>query len=346
MTLSFGLVYLWAYRSGEATPLPSFRILVWGIVGAVGIAVFTAFLLLTNFFHNPHAMFDAVATYFSYVHRSNGATPHDHPWWYYLRLLAFASGGPRIWWSEGVILFLACVGFLAAFFDGIGVGNRWYWRFIAVYTVVLVVIYSAIPYKTPWCMLTFLNGMILLAGAGFGAIQRFFRYRILQYMVVVLFAACLVQLGQQAYRAAYRFCADPRNPYVYAHTSTNFMKLVQRIEQIAAVDPAGHDLFIQVITPDAWPLPWYLRGYSHVGYWAQPPDGPIQAPMVIVSAEMAADVEKRLAGDYLSDMYGLRPEVLITLHIRKDLWNVFLKSKSVMEQNIFLSHFCFYAQRG
>ena len=30
----------------------------------------------------------------------------------------------------------------------------------------MLVVYSAIPYKTPWCLLGFLHGMILLAGVG------------------------------------------------------------------------------------------------------------------------------------------------------------------------------------
>ena len=39
-------------------------------------------------------------------------------------------------------------------------------RFLGFYTLLMLVAYSAIPYKTPWCLLGFLHGMILLAGAG------------------------------------------------------------------------------------------------------------------------------------------------------------------------------------
>ena len=45
-------------------------------------------------------------------------------------------------------------------------------RFLTFYTFVLTLLYSLISYKTPWCALSFLMGMILLAGVGAAAIFR------------------------------------------------------------------------------------------------------------------------------------------------------------------------------
>ena len=78
--------------------------------------------------------------------------------------------------------------------------------------------YSAIPYKTPWCLLGFLHGMILLAGAGAVVLVRRARAPRTRALVAVLLAAAAAQLGWQAHAASFRFAADPRNPYVYAHT--------------------------------------------------------------------------------------------------------------------------------
>ena len=70
-------------------------------------------------------------------------------------------------WTEAVIILLAVVGFVAALTrKGLSAANADLLRFIAFYTLILTVAYSAIPYKTPWCMLGFLHGMILLAGVG------------------------------------------------------------------------------------------------------------------------------------------------------------------------------------
>ncbi|GAH58736.1 unnamed protein product, partial [marine sediment metagenome] len=68
---------------------------------------------------------------------------------------------------EAVIVLLSVVGFIAAITKkGISFANADLLRFIAFYTLAMTAIYSAIPYKTPWCMLGFLHGMILLAGVG------------------------------------------------------------------------------------------------------------------------------------------------------------------------------------
>ena len=39
-------------------------------------------------------------------------------------------------------------------------------RFLGFYTLLMATAYSVIPYKTPWCLLGFLHGMVLLAGIG------------------------------------------------------------------------------------------------------------------------------------------------------------------------------------
>ena len=44
--------------------------------------------------------------------------------------------------------------------------NASFVRFLAIYTFVLTALYSLISYKTPWCVLSFWHGMILLAGVG------------------------------------------------------------------------------------------------------------------------------------------------------------------------------------
>ena len=76
-------------------------------------------------------------------------------------------------WSEGLIAVLAVVG-AAASVGGVRCGltaaQQTLGRFLSCYTLILIVLYAAIPYKTPWCVLSLLDGMILLAGLGAWAI--------------------------------------------------------------------------------------------------------------------------------------------------------------------------------
>ena len=61
----------------------------------------------------------------------------------------------------------AVVGGGAAFVrKGLADGNARFIRFLSFYSFVLTAAYCLISYKTPWCLLSFWHGMILLAGVG------------------------------------------------------------------------------------------------------------------------------------------------------------------------------------
>ena len=52
------------------------------------------------------------------------------------------------------------------------------------------------------------------------------------------------------------------------------------------------------------------------------------APVVIVSREFQDTFEERMRGDYQTEYYGLRPEVLIAVYIRRDLWDAFMRTRT------------------
>jgi len=207
-------------------------------------------------------------------------------------------------------------------------------RFLAFYTLTLTVLYSAIPYKTPWCMLSFLHGMILLAGVGAWAILRSSPGWPLKTLAGLLLAAGVAHLGRECYLLNFRFQADQRNPYVYAHTSTDVLNLAAQMERLARASAEGHAMVIHVVTPENyWPLPWYLRQFdpNRVGYWhdaaswwndtrQHPPPS-----VILVAPELQPEVDARLRAAYNRQMiFGLRPEVLLSGYVREDLWEAFL----------------------
>ena len=80
---------------------------------------------------------------------------------------------------------------------------------------------------------------------------------------------------------------------------------------------------IKVIAPpdETWPLPWYLRGYSRVGYWtsAEAAGEFGDAAAVISSAGNIEKVATALGDGYTSNFFGLRPEVVLALFVRRGL---------------------------
>jgi len=231
--------------------------------GLIWLAV--AVVLFTSFFSNPSGLLDAAGTYLTWFHRAQGASPHVHGWsFYWQRLLFFHSPGGPIW-SEALILALAVWGGVGAFARrGAPGASGAFVRFLVFYTAILAVIYTVIPYKTPWSALGFWHGAVLLAGAGAAALPAWLPGRRLKMAGWIVLVTGAAQLAFQAWRSAVVCPADPRNPWAYAQTLPNFLELVDKVDAVAQASPDGAALRLNVIAPgyDFWPLPWSLRRYN------------------------------------------------------------------------------------
>ena len=229
-----------------------------------------ALILFSSFFANAAGPLDSVRTYLPWLHRAGGDSPHIHPWSFYLHRLLFfhAAKGPV--WSEALILVLAVLGAWAAFARrALADASARFVRFLALYSFALTAAYSLISYKTPWCLLGFWHGMILLAGVGAAALLRSVERRFLRLTLGLLLLAGAGHLAWQARLANMTYAADPRNPYVYAQTSPDMLNLVRQVEALAKVHAQGDQMLVKVMAPDSdyWPLPWYLRNLKQIGWW-------------------------------------------------------------------------------
>jgi hypothetical protein len=63
----------------------------------------------------------------------------------------------------------------------------------------------------------------------------------------------------------------------------------------------------------------------HVGYWTSAADLPaLDAPVIVSSMGNTEALDAALGDRYVSEFYGVRPEVLVTLYIERGLWDRFL----------------------
>ncbi len=270
--------------------------LILGVAVAVGISA----LFYSSFLHYPQGVLDSYLTYANYFSRGAGEnTVHVHPWYYYLQTILFSRffNGPI--WTEGGIVLLALVGMAAAVRrKSPGPIDADLVQFIALYTVTMTVVYSAVRYKTPWCMLSFLHGLILLAGVGAVTLLAWACRPALRTAVVVVLAAIAGHLAFQAYRANFVYYADSRNPYVYAHPTTEVFTIVDKVKAYVGVHGLGQsdETPIQVAVPgkDYWPLPWYLRAY-HIGYSTDIPSE--VGPLILISDTLERTLTTRLYQD-------------------------------------------------
>ena len=301
----------------------------------IAVALLVSALFYSSFFTNPAGISDSYLAYTNYFNKAANADSHIQPWHYYLKLLIFSKGLTGQIWSEALIVLLAVIGSIVAISKkGIsGVDFRLV-RFFFYFTLISVIIYAAIPYKTPWNMLGFLQGMIVLAGVGAVAAMNFFSSKVTQTFLMLVLTAGVIHLMTQSYLSNYKYYSEPANPYVYAHTTNDIYSITKRVNDIANVHPNGKNMYINVICPenDYWPLPWYLRSFSNIGWWNKVDMDVEAAPLIIASPSMESDILKKiyelpppgnrnLYVPLFDDYTELRPTIELRGYVMKDLWD-------------------------
>ena len=302
------------------------QVAVAAAVAGVAAAVVVAFVFFSSFFRYPGGLLESTRAFATYVDRGVGQGPHTQPFFYYLGLLSFSSSG-GLTWSEGAIVALAVVGIAAAALRGTG-----FWpRYVGAYTVITALVFSALRYKTPWNLLPCYAGAVVMAGYGTVTLLVVLRSRPARALLAAGLVAALSHLGVQNWRANFRYPADPRNPYVYAQTVPDFLRMIRRIADVSAVHPDGARMLVKVIAGpyEQWPAPWYLRHMSRVGYWVSAAAaGRVDDATVVIAATDQADAVGASLGDrYVQEYYGLRPDVVLTLFIERGAWDRFIASR-------------------
>jgi uncharacterized protein (TIGR03663 family) len=324
--LALGVNQLWnRWLDATAPPAKPPRLKPTHLFAAFAVWLGVALILFSSFFTNAAGPFDSVRTYLPWLHRAGGASPHIHPWGFYLHRLLFFHVAKGPVWSEALILMLAVAGAWAAFArKGLANANASFVRFLALYTFALTVAYALISYKTPWCLLSFWHGMILLAGVGAAALLRSLKHRLLRLALCLLLLAGAGHLAWQARLANGPYAADPRNPYVYAQTSPDLLKLVRQVQALAKVHPQGDQMLVKVMAPDSdfWPLPWYLGNLKQKGWWEEVPADPF-APVMIASAKLQAGLDEKKT-HVMVGYFQLRPQVFLELYVDLKLWQNWL----------------------
>jgi len=314
------------------------------LLWAVAAMVFTSMLLYSSFGENPEGMLDSVKTYVIWAKRAGGQSHHIYPWHYYLDTLV----GSPLQWNEVGMVALAVIGGVVVFLKR---GELFIPKsfalplFFVIYAFVLTAIYSLIPYKTPWSMMSFLYGMALVAGMAASSLLEYGGRWSKALIAAVLFVFGLGSPAIQSWALNFNLSSDPANPYVYAHTGKDVFKMVDRVQQ--AVRAAGDDLNTPVYVisagDDYWPLPWYFRNLPRVGYLNRVDESVCRAPIILVKAEHRQELlrvlytapepgQKHLYMPLFDEGLYLRPGVEWSGFIRKDVWDHMQQGAESMNQ--------------
>jgi uncharacterized protein (TIGR03663 family) len=307
-------------RENSASWRPERRMLLAGF----GVFAITLILLFTWFGQNWGVFGDLMRAVPNFTARAAGQG-HEKPFWYYAKLLA---GG----WSGAALLTLAVAGAGLSLFSfggrylpnakagpgaGIGMPPARMLRVFSLYGLAIFLLYSLIPYKTPWLALNFWPAIALMSGVAvewFWFSQLKFLYRVMALALLILLGALMLR---DTWQRVFVNPAGAANPYAYAHTVADLLGLPPRLAQLCRERHLA-DPRIAVVAADPWPLPWYLRQYPQVGFWL-PGQDPGLADFFVTSPAAAEKMAGALS-HYRPEYFGLRPEVLIILWTPEPGW--------------------------
>lgn len=281
----------------EAVPWSNARLII--VAASVFVAIWLAFY--SSFFTNfPQGMIDSVTTYTIWTKTSSATNVYD--WTKYFDWMSRA---------ELPILVLGACGIITVLYQS----RSRLAVFVAFWSMGIFAAYSLIPYKTPWLALSIILPFVIISGYLFEQLVARRSLRVIAYLVLAV--AAIVETSQAIEISLFRY-DDTSETYSYAHTNRDFLNLIHQIEKIAAGNPAGKEIGITEMSPEYWPMPWYLRDYSHTGFWGHIVE--TDEPLIIAHQSQKAEIETKFGGRYrLIGEYDLRPGNKLYLYLRKDL---------------------------
>jgi uncharacterized protein (TIGR03663 family) len=256
------------------------------VVVAAGLAAIIFFYSGT--FLNWPGVTGLYKTFEAWYKTGSQGAGHDKDWYYWLKLIAEYEQPVLL----GLVLCLFC-----QFFKNVSL------RFLAIYGVGVLIAYSIVKYKTPWCIISIIWPLLFTFGALLVLVPESLR-RFVQVAAAVLLAA---SLGLSV-RLNYFRCTTDTEDYVYVQTYNDVWKLTKPLLRLARSNPTYYQLIGHLIRTSTYPLPWMLGDFTKVGYYEHNnmPDK-LDADFLVVQEDKIEEVEGKLHDTYFTEPFTIRP---------------------------------------
>jgi uncharacterized protein (TIGR03663 family) len=178
-------------------------------------------------------------------------------------------------------------------------------RFLAIYSLVVLLIYSVVPYKTPWCVISIAWPFLFLGAAGL----KFIAMRINRLAAILVALPLFGHAAWKSYDLNFVRFDNPKERYAYVQTFREYHTLIDPILAKLAKDPeAKTELKGIILLSSYFPIPWVLGDVADIGYYSKEDKWPkdINADFIVVDADKADELEKGLKGRYFIEDFRLR----------------------------------------
>ncbi|MFH1809057.1 MAG: flippase activity-associated protein Agl23 [Pseudomonadota bacterium] len=287
--------------------------------------VAAAVLIGSQGFTNPHGVVALVRAFAGWVHvgASGQLGVNAQPWWYYLQHL-FWYRDPAASGTLFSLLPLLLLGAVSLWLGAHGLDKKTpTLHLLQAYAFSMLLVYSIIPYKTPWNVLGSVYALCLLAAVGTNRLLQLGRGTLSRGTVLVVTFACVLLLAYQSYLLGAVWNERTANPYNHAHTHREVLQLVQLCRDLAENMTDG--LAIPMVTVFAadqhvYPLPFYLRHFSGRQRLETVPEKIPPVALIITTERDLDRVRSATVTHYTIRGFLLRPGVRVFALVRSDIW--------------------------
>ena len=275
------------------------------VVSSALVFIYLIVLFFSSFFSHPEGVKGAIDAYAIWTKTGSKDHTQNGTW-------AYLKWGME---TEAPMILLSALGGLIAFVKA----RHRVAMFVSLWTFGLFAAYTIIPYKTPWLAISFLLPMCIVAGYAINELATA-KNPSLKILAALFAVTATVVLAYQSYRLNFVDYDNEDRAMIYAHTDREFHDMVDRIEYYADKSGRGTDAKIEVVSPDYWPMVWYMRDYKQANFHGRFVDTTDAEMIVAKKNDQDTEMTRRYSGRYVFvGTYHLRSGVDLVLLVRKDL---------------------------
>lgn len=201
--------------------------------------------LFTGFLRYMPGLFDFVKAFLPWMKTGVGETGHNKEFLYWVKVLAEA---------EPLVLFGLGMSVVGIFTKDARL------RMVSAFSVFQFLVYSWIPYKTVWCVLSLVWGFYLVLAL---YAQRIFSKRDWQgYLFGSIMLVGTIGSVRSDWRSVYAQPIDMNHPYIYVNSTYEMKDLMDMILATAKDRPALLTEPVQLGSKEQWPFPWIFRAFK------------------------------------------------------------------------------------
>ncbi|QDK37048.1 flippase activity-associated protein Agl23 [Bdellovibrio sp. NC01] len=278
--------------------------------GTTALLVFLLIFFIaffTGFLRNPSGLFDFVKAFLPWMKTGVGETGHNKEFMYWLKTLFVAEP-------------LVLIGVVMAF-AGLMMKESAL-RLMSAYSLTLLLLYSLIPYKTVWCILSIVWGFYFVLAMWLVKIFTMNHRPALRWVAVAVVIAVLPLQVRSDYLGVYRNPISMEHPYVYVNSTYEQKHIQELILETLKAQPKLQDELIQVGMKEQWPWPWVLRFLPGVRYDLCGKNLVANALVYFCDMKDATDVESQLDHPYMRITMPMRQSKEFSLvYLRKNIFD-------------------------